>query len=78
MRKQPSTDAELVKLQHESFNYFLYEVNPANGLIIDKTAADWPASIAATGLALAAYPIGVERGRRGFPGQAGRSVGQGA
>ena len=62
MRKQPSTDAELVKLQHESFNYFLYEVNPANGLIIDKTAADWPASIAATGLALAAYPIGVERG----------------
>jgi hypothetical protein len=62
MRNQPSTDAELVKLQHESFNYFLYEANPVNGLIIDKTAADWPASIAATGLALAAYPVGVERG----------------
>ena len=62
MSKQPSTDAELVKLQHESFNYFLYEANPANGLIIDKTAANWPASIAATGLALAAYPVGVERG----------------
>ncbi len=62
MRKQPSTDAELVKLQHESFNYFLYEANPGNGLIIDKTAADWSASIAATGLALAAYPVGVERG----------------
>lgn len=60
--KKLSTDAELVKLQHESFNYFLYEANPANGLIIDKTAADWPASIAATGLALAAYPVGVERG----------------
>lgn len=36
-------------------------MNPANGLILDKTADNWPASIAATGLALAAYPIGVER-----------------
>ncbi len=62
MSKQLSTDAELVKLQHESFNYFLHEANPANGLVIDKTAPDWPASIAATGLALAAYPVGVERG----------------
>lgn len=42
------SDAELEKLQHESFKYFLHEVNPANGLVIDKTAADWPASIAAT------------------------------
>ena len=55
-------DAELEKLQHESFSYFLHETNPANGLVIDKTAADWPASIAATGLALAAYPVAVERG----------------
>jgi hypothetical protein len=62
MRKQLCTDAELVKLQHESFNYFLHEANPANGLVVDKTAADWPASIAATGLALAAYTVGVERG----------------
>jgi hypothetical protein len=31
-------------------------------LVIDKTAADWPASIAATGLALASYPVAVERG----------------
>ena len=30
--------------------------------MIDKTAPDWPASIAATGLALACYPVGVERG----------------
>lgn len=30
--------------------------------MIDKTAADWPASIAATGLALACYPVSVERG----------------
>jgi hypothetical protein len=30
--------------------------------VIDKTAADWPSSIAATGFALAAYPVAVERG----------------
>ncbi|MGK2934288.1 MAG: glucoamylase family protein [Gemmatimonadaceae bacterium] len=60
--RKPTTDADLDKLQHESFNYFLYETNAANGLVIDKTAPDWPASIAATGLALAAYPVGVERG----------------
>lgn len=55
-------DALLDRLQSEAFEYFLKEVNPANGLIADKTRGDWPASIAATGLALAAYPIGVERG----------------
>ena len=57
-----TVDAELEKLQRETFGYFLHETNPANGLVIDKTAADWPASIAATGLALACYPVGVERG----------------
>ncbi len=60
--KKLTVDAELEKLQHESFNYFLHESNPANGLVIDKTAADWPASIAATGLGLACYPVAVERG----------------
>ena len=55
-------DAELEKLQRETFGYFLHETNPANGLVIDKTAPDWPCSIAATGLALACYPVGVERG----------------
>jgi hypothetical protein len=55
-------DAELSTLQRESFSYFEHEVNPVNGLIKDKTAANWPASIAATGFALAAYPIAVERG----------------
>jgi len=56
------SDVQLEKLQHESFSYFLHEANPENGLVIDKTAADWPASIAATGFALAAYPVAVERG----------------
>ena len=55
-------NAELEKVQRESFSYFLHETNPVNGLVIDKTAANWPASIAATGLALAAYPVAVERG----------------
>jgi hypothetical protein len=40
----------------------LKEVNQANGLVADKTRADWPASIATIGLALATYLIGVERG----------------
>ena len=60
--KTLSVDAELEKLQRESFNYFLHETNSANGLVIDKTEANWPASIAATGLALASYPVAVERG----------------
>jgi hypothetical protein len=55
-------DGLLDQLQWETFEYFLREVNQANGLVADKTRAGWPASIAATGLALATYPIGVERG----------------
>ena len=53
---------ELEKVQRQAFSYFLHEANPVNGLVIDKDAPNWPASIAATGLALAAYPVGVERG----------------
>src|SRR5664279_2436709 len=49
-------------LQRDAFRYFLQETNPRTGLVLDKTASDWPASIAATGLALAAYPVAVERG----------------
>ena len=62
MHRKSTTSADLDELQRDSFNYFLYEANAANGLVRDKTAADWPASIAAIGLALAAYPVGVERG----------------
>jgi hypothetical protein len=49
-------------LQRETFAYFVHEANPLNGLIVDKTRAGAPASIAAVGLALSSYPIGVERG----------------
>jgi hypothetical protein len=48
-------------IQRGSFQYFLREVNETNGLVADKTTPDWPASIAAVGMALTAYPIGVER-----------------
>jgi hypothetical protein len=58
----PTVDAELQQLQRETFDYFLHETNPANGLVKDKTATNWPSSIAATGLALACYSVSVERG----------------
>jgi hypothetical protein len=49
-------------LQRQTFDYFVHEANPLNGLIIDKTQPGAPASIAAVGLALSSYPVGVERG----------------
>src|SRR5260221_2585372 len=52
----------LSDLQSDAFNYFVHEVNPANGLVADSTKGGWPASIAAVGMALSAYPVGVERG----------------
>lgn len=61
-KRQLNIEAALDTLQRESFSYFVHEANPANGLVSDKTAANCPASIAATGFALAAYPVGIERG----------------
>jgi len=52
----------LEKLQHDTFQYFLREVNPANGLVKDTTRKESPCSITATGLGLAAYTVGVVRG----------------
>jgi len=60
--RRPISDADLETLQRDTFGYFIHEANSNNGLIRDKTKTGWPASIAATGLALAAYPVGVERG----------------
>ena len=62
MRQSPLSDERLSTLQRQTFEYLRCETNPDNGLVADKTAAGSPASIAAVGLALAAYPIGVERG----------------
>jgi hypothetical protein len=30
-------------IQRGAFGYFLHETNRANGLVLDKTWADWPA-----------------------------------
>ena len=53
---------DLQHLQTRAFKYFENETDPHNGLVRDKDTANWPASIAATGLALAAYPVAVENG----------------
>jgi len=58
----PFGEARLDALQRHSFEYFLRETNPVNGLVADKSQPGSPASIAAVGFALAAYPVGVERG----------------
>ena len=56
-----SDDEMLGALQKEAFDYFLHESNRKTGLVRDRSRSGCPASIAATGLALAAYPTGVER-----------------
>ena len=60
----------LEALQRETFAYFVHEANPLNGLVSDRTQAGAPASIAAVGLALSSYPVGVEHG---FIGRAAAS-----
>jgi hypothetical protein len=55
-------DGSLHTLQKATFAYFWHETNPENGLIPDNTLAATPASIAGVGLALATYPVGVDRG----------------
>jgi hypothetical protein len=56
----PERQKLLSELQSDAFKYFVNEVNPANGLVADCTKKGWPSSIAAVGMALAAYPVGVE------------------
>ena len=63
MRSHPSAlERQLQHVQRSAFAYFLHETNPINGLVLDKTAPSWPASIAATGFALPPYPVAIERG----------------
>ncbi len=60
---QPTT-LSLQDIEHRTFEFFWQTANPKNGLVPDH----WPmgdtpfSSIAATGFALTAYPIGVKRG----------------
>jgi hypothetical protein len=68
--RAPATDwrpsareaAFLDTLQHRTFNFFWEQTNPRNGLTPDRWPTKSFSSIAAVGFALAAYPIGVERG----------------
>ncbi len=62
LSKQSEIDERLEALQRNTFAYFLKETNPDNGLIADNTREDAHCSIAATGLGLAAYAVGTERG----------------
>src|SRR6185436_19175204 len=61
-KQEPFSDRELEDLQRLTFDYFLKETNPENSLVPDSTRQGSPCSIAPTGFALAAYPVGVERG----------------
>ena len=61
-KQQPFSEKELEVLQRLTFDYFLKETNPQNGLVPDSTRQGAACSIAPTGFALAAYPVGVERG----------------
>ena len=56
------TDFEMLdRLRRETFDYFRLEVNPANGLVFDKTQPGSPSSIAAVGMGLSVYIVAVER-----------------
>lgn len=61
-RPHSFSDKKLETLQRLTFDYFLKETNPRNGLVRDSTRQGAPCSITAVGFALASYPVGVERG----------------
>lgn len=52
----------LQSIEKAHFNYFKDNTHKETGLTLDRSREDAPASIAATGFALTAFPIGVERG----------------
>lgn len=56
------SEKALIKLQKDTFSYFLKEANLENGLVPDNTKKGSHCSITAVGLALACYTVGVERG----------------
>lgn len=62
MTRPESLEQTLHTIQRETFDYFIHQVNPVNGLVADRSRGPGPASIAVVGLALSAYPVGVERG----------------
>src|SRR5258706_6260127 len=57
-----TTAALLDTLQHSAFGFFWNEVNPANGLIRDRSNGSTLCSIASVGFGLSAIPIGIDHG----------------
>src|SRR5687768_5158210 len=57
----PGIDSIAV-LQERTLGYFLREVNAETGLVSDSTRPESPASIAASGLALACYVVAADHG----------------
>ena len=61
-------------IAERTFRFFWDTTNPHNGLAPDRFPSPSPASIAAVGFALNAYPIGVERGWIGRRAAAQRTL----
>jgi hypothetical protein len=59
-----AVDAEplIADIQRRTFRFFWETAHPVSGLAPDRYPSPAPASIAAVGFALTAYPIGAERG----------------
>ena len=51
----------LETLQLQTFDYFLKNINPKNGLVADKSQPGSHSSIAAVGLGISSYVVGLER-----------------
>ena len=61
-RAVPNADAFLDDVEQRTFRWFWETTNPRNGLTPDRWPTKSFSSVAAVGFALAAYPVGVERG----------------
>jgi len=61
LRKDPD-DVLLHSLQKMAFAFFVKQIDPKTGLVLDSTQPDTPSSISAVGFALSCYPAAVERG----------------
>lgn len=58
----PTPNDLLDTVHRTAFAYFEDETHAANGLVVDSTDPESPASIAAVGFGLSALPVAVERG----------------
>jgi hypothetical protein len=50
----------LDSIEHKTFEFFMHEYHPEWGIVKDRSSADAPASIAATGFALPVFAIGAQ------------------